>query len=291
MRFSRVPVALASLLGLVIALCLPQQAGAAVAAGAAVQAGQASPASLVGPGGRASGSDSSCPAASPAAAGAANVSAPTGVRAIHGDGSATVVWCPPASGAGSVASYTVTSSGGQSVTAKVPDDWAIVDGLTDGTSYTFTVTANAASSSGPPSAATAPVTPARPAAPAGVLRGGQTIALSGSGGTLGFLAAANNSAESGTGTIYYTDGSTQTFTLNVGNFWYPSGQNGNPSNTQVAGVNYANYPTGSSGHEVYLFEQSVSLQSGKTVEAVTLPSLGDVAGYNAALHIFAIAVG
>ena len=173
MRFSRVPVALASLLGLVIALCLPQQAGAAVAAGAAVQAGQASPAGPVGPGGRASGSDSSCPAASPAAAGAATVSAPTGVRAIHGDGSATVVWCPPASGAGSVVSYTVTSSGGQSVTAKVPDDWAIVGGLTDGTSYTFTVTANAASSSGPASAATAPVTPAPPAATAGVLRGGQ----------------------------------------------------------------------------------------------------------------------
>ena len=52
MRFSRVPVALASLLGLVIALCLPQQAGAAVAAGAAVQTGQASPAGPVGPAGR-----------------------------------------------------------------------------------------------------------------------------------------------------------------------------------------------------------------------------------------------
>ncbi len=129
------------------------------------------------------------------------------------------------------------------------------------------------------------------AQPDNTMAQGQTIALSGSGGTLGFLAAANNSAESGTGTIYYTDGSTQAFTLNVGNFWYPSGQDGNPSNTQVAGVNYANYPTGSSGHEVYVFEQSVSLQSGKTVAAVTLPSLGDVAGYNAALHIFALTVG
>jgi beta-galactosidase GanA len=129
------------------------------------------------------------------------------------------------------------------------------------------------------------------AQPDNTMAEGQTIAVSGSGGTLGFLAAANNSPESGTGTIYYTDGSTQTFTLSVGNFWYASGQNGNPSNTQVAGVNYANYPTGSSGHEVYLFEQSVSLQSGKTIEAVTLPSLGDVAGYNPALHIFAIAVG
>ncbi len=48
-------------------------------------------------------------------------------------------------------------------------------------------------------------------------------------------------------------------------------------------VNYANYPTGSSGHTVYLFEQNVALQKvGRTVEAVTLPSLGSVAGYNPA---------
>lgn len=37
--------------------------------------------------------------------------------------------------------------------------------------------------------------------------------------------------------------------------------------------------------------QSVPLQSGKTVAAVTLPALGDVAGYNPALHIFAISTG
>jgi hypothetical protein len=120
---------------------------------------------------------------------------------------------------------------------------------------------------------------------------GQTIAVSGSGSTLGFVASANNAAESGAGTIYYTDGTTQSFTLSVGNFWYAAGQNGNPSSAQVAAVNYANYPTGSSGHQVFIFEQSVSLEQGKTIEAVTLPSLGDVAGYNPALHIFAMAVG
>jgi beta-glucosidase len=129
------------------------------------------------------------------------------------------------------------------------------------------------------------------AEPDNTMAEGQTIAISGSGASLGFLAAANNSAESGTGTIYYTDGSTQSFTLDVGNFWYPAGQDGNPDNTQVAGVDYANYPTGSSGHEVYVFEQSVPLAAGKTVEAVTLPSLGSVVGYNAALHIFAMTVG
>jgi beta-galactosidase GanA len=131
----------------------------------------------------------------------------------------------------------------------------------------------------------------QPAEPDNTMAEGQTIAVSGSGSTLGFVAAANNSAESGNGTIYYTDGTSQAFTLSVGNFWYAEGASGNPSNTQVAGVNYANFPTGSSGHEVFVFEQSVPLAAGKTIEAVTLPSLGDVAGYNPALHIFALAVG
>ena len=51
------------------------------------------------------------------------------------------------------------------------------------------------------------------------------------------------------------------------------------------------YPTGSSGHTVYVFEQNVALESGKTVEAVTLPDLGGVAGCNPAQHVFAMAIG
>ena len=129
------------------------------------------------------------------------------------------------------------------------------------------------------------------ATPDNTMAEGQVIAVHGAGSSLGFITAGNNSAESGVGTIYYTDGSTQTFSLNVGNFWYASGTNGNPVNTTVAAVNYANYPTGSSGHTVYVFEQSVPINSSKTVAAVQLPSLGDVAGYNAALHIFAVSVG
>ncbi|HEY1515257.1 MAG TPA: beta-galactosidase [Solirubrobacteraceae bacterium] len=130
-----------------------------------------------------------------------------------------------------------------------------------------------------------------PAQPDNTMAEGQIIRVSGSGAKLGFLTAANNSAESGSGTVYYTDGSTSTFTLDVGNFWYPPGQSGNPANNQVASVNYANYPTGSSGHTIYVFEQSVPIDSSKTVEAVALPPLGDVQGYNPAVHIFAIDVG
>ncbi|HEY2240069.1 MAG TPA: beta galactosidase jelly roll domain-containing protein, partial [Streptosporangiaceae bacterium] len=129
------------------------------------------------------------------------------------------------------------------------------------------------------------------AQPDNTMAEGQTITIpsgAASSGSLGVLAAANNSPESGTGTIYYTDGSTSTYTLSVGNFWYDSAQNGNPANTRAAAVNYANYPTGSSGHTIYLFEQNIPLTPGKTAEAITLPTLGNVAGYNSALHIFAL---
>ncbi|WDL97881.1 beta-galactosidase [Alicyclobacillus sp. ALC3] len=119
---------------------------------------------------------------------------------------------------------------------------------------------------------------------------GQIIQVSGEGKELTFITSSNNSTLSGTGVIYYTDGTTSQFTLNVGNFWYPPGQGGNPNSTQVAAVNYANYPTGSSGHTVYLFGVSVPLQAGKTVEAVKLPSLSSVAGYQAAMHIFALGI-
>ncbi len=128
------------------------------------------------------------------------------------------------------------------------------------------------------------------AQPDNTMAEGQIFDVSGSGSKLGFLTSANNSTLSGSGTVFYTDGTSSTFQLNVGNFWYPSGQDGNPSNVQVAAVNYANYPTGSSGHTVYVFEQSVAIDPSKTVEAVALPPLGDVAGYNAAMHIFAVTV-
>jgi hypothetical protein len=54
-------------------------------------------------------------------------------------------------------------------------------------------------------------------------------------------------------------------------------------------VNYANYPTGSSGHTIYVFGVTVPIDSSRTVQAVVLPKVnGSVAGYQAALHIFAL---
>ena len=128
-----------------------------------------------------------------------------------------------------------------------------------------------------------------PAQPDNVLADGQAFLVSGSNGQIGFLAACNNAPLSGVGTIYYTDGTSAPFELSVGNFWYPTSQNGNPANTQVAAVNYANYPTGSSGHTVYVFSVAIPTDTSKTVQAIVLPKItGTVAGYQAAMHIFAI---
>ena len=118
------------------------------------------------------------------------------------------------------------------------------------------------------------------------------IDVSGSGSTLGFLADTNNAALSGTGTVYYSDGTSSTYTLSAGNFWYPAGASGNPANTQVASVNYANYPSGPTTHTIYVFEESIPIDSGETVTAVQLPTLGaSLQGSAPTLHVFAIGVG
>jgi hypothetical protein len=98
--------------------------------------------------------------------------APSGVSGTAGDGQVTVAWTAPVSDGGSaITGYTVTPFIGTQAqpTTAATGTSAVVGGLTNGTAYTFTVTATNAVGVGPASAASAAVTPAGlPVAPTGV---------------------------------------------------------------------------------------------------------------------------
>jgi hypothetical protein len=106
-------------------------------------------------------------------------------------------------------------------------------------------------------------------------------------GTLGFLVSASYGPASGSGTLTYTDGSTQSYTLSA-NDWFatdpPGGEalavssdhQNRQGNTTYAG-------TGN------IFSATVPLAAGRTLATVTLPPGGSLAAGTAALHVFALA--
>lgn len=86
-------------------------------------------------------------------------SAPQNASATAGDAQAVVSFAPPASdGGASITSYTVTASPG-GATASGASSPITVTGLTNGTQYTFTVTATNSAGTGPASAPSNAVTP------------------------------------------------------------------------------------------------------------------------------------
>ncbi len=91
--------------------------------------------------------------------------APTGVTASAGDGTASVSWTAPGNGGSAITSYTVTPYVGTTaqtptiISGSPPATSAVITGLSDGTTYTFTVSATNAVGTGPASAPSGAVTP------------------------------------------------------------------------------------------------------------------------------------
>jgi len=106
---------------------------------------------------------------------------------------------------------------------------------------------------------------------------GQTLLTTGSGSTLGILGMADFGAQTGTGTITYTDGSTQSFTLT-----YPDWFSDGPAGTSVTLVASGTVNGTFAGTTVGVYLAQVPLQAGKTIADIALPNNGD-------MHIFAMA--
>ena len=87
---------------------------------------------------------------------------PSSISVTPGDGTAVVSWVEPDDGGATISGYTVTASpGGATTTVPGVARSATVTGLTNGVAYRFTVTATNRLGTGPPSAVSNAVTPAR----------------------------------------------------------------------------------------------------------------------------------
>jgi beta-glucosidase len=123
--------------------------------------------------------------------------------------------------------------------------------------------------------------------PDNAVASGQAIELTGHGTTLALLGAADFGSATGTGTITYTDGTTQSFSLTLAD-WYAN--EAAPGTTTVTTT--PSWNGSSSSHPVSVYGATIPIQAGKTVAAVTLPDISDGVGGNVnAMHIFAIGIG
>jgi hypothetical protein len=107
-------------------------------------------------------------------------SAPTGVVAVAGNAKATVSWTAPDSGGAPITRYLVTAAPGGFTCETGSSTSCVVTGLSNGTAYTFTVTAANVAGVSVPSVASNVVTPAsRPGVPTGLSVSGLQITASG----------------------------------------------------------------------------------------------------------------
>jgi len=110
-----------------------------------------------------------------------------------------------------------------------------------------------------------------------------------SGTVLSVLGAADHGATQGTGSVVYSDGTTQSFTLGLSDWTLDGGRTARPSygNGIAAILPYRN--TGQGGRETvqtYIFYAAIPLRGGQAITRVILP----VTTGPGRLHLFALAV-
>ncbi|ACU71561.1 mannosyl-glycoproteinendo-beta-N-acetylglucosaminidase [Catenulispora acidiphila DSM 44928] len=199
---------------------------------------------------------------------------------------------------GSSAVYKNSGSGGGG-TAAYNNTGIASDGSSgpnfDGVGWAYSAQALAAAGVSPGSRLTAAgKTFTWPAAAAGTpdnyQAAGQTVAISGAGnsGSISFLGSATNGPSTGTATVHFTDGTSQSVTLSFSDWTLNGGSASVQSgNTVAVTTSYRDTTSGGrDGVSTYVFATSPrSLPAGKTVASVTLPSAANQGN----LHVFAIA--
>ncbi len=126
--------------------------------------------------------------------------------------------------------------------------------------------------------------------PDNVIADGQIIDMSGSGNELGFLGSAGFGAATGSGTITYTDGSTQSYSISMADWYNDAPVSGDQIATTTTTWNFSS--STQTPHPVSVYFASVPLDPNKTVASVTLPTVGSGVGNGInAMHIFSIGVG
>ena len=166
----------------------------------------------------------------------------------------------------------------------------------DGDGYAYSAQALSAAGVSPGSQLTASgMTFTWPNVPAGTAdnyqANGQTVVVSGSGssGSIAFLGAATNGPSTGTATVNFTDGTSQSVTLSFSD-WTLNGGTASVQAGNTVAITTPYRDTSSGGQDTVttnVFATSpISLPSGKTVASITLPTSAD----QGELHVFAIAI-
>jgi hypothetical protein len=121
---------------------------------------------------------------------------------------------------------------------------------------------------------------------------GQAITINQAGSELGFLISSANGStgQIAPGSITYTDGTTQQYTLAQPSDWFSTTA---PSGGAVAVTStYLNIEGNSQDtHSASVFSETVPVDPTKTVAFITLPSIETLSSSNQPWHIFAVTVG